>query len=192
MVPSAKLRQTSRTKAADVLSSASPSTPDRNGRSSRSTTGPRSPAAARSWAAERSMKPAVRAGGAASTRAVQAASLALSSGGSSPSVAVRQSSSGLRSGWANTCSRPSSPRMAAPELERPQVQGVEIGGGPQRRVGGVEHLEAAVAAEAVDHVGGHPPTRPVGRVQQQHVETAGAEQPGGAQPGQPGPDHDDD
>ena len=106
MVPSAKLRQTSRTNAADVLSSASPSTPDRNGRRNRSTTGPvrrggREVLGGRPVDPRRGARPA----GVASTRAVQAASLALPSGPSSSSAAVRQSSPGRRTGLPNTCSR---------------------------------------------------------------------------------------
>jgi hypothetical protein len=114
IVPSAKLRHTSRTNAAEVSSSRSPSTPDRNGRRNRSTAGPVSPAAARSAAAERSISPAVRCGGVASTRAVHATSLALSSTGSRASVADDQASEGRRTGLANTCSAPSVPRIAAP------------------------------------------------------------------------------
>jgi hypothetical protein len=112
--PNAKLRHTSRTYADDVVSADSPSTPDRNGRSSRSTTGPSSPAAASSCAAERSISAAVRCGGVASTRAVQAPSFALSHTGSSPSVAVAKACDGRRAGFVNVCSRPSAPRMAAP------------------------------------------------------------------------------
>ncbi len=114
MAPSAKLRHSSRTYPADVESALSPSTPDRNGRRKRSTTGPSRPAAVRSWAAERSMRAAERRGGAASTRAVNATSFALSRTGSSPSVAVAQVSDGRRAGLANVCRSPSAPRIAAP------------------------------------------------------------------------------
>ena len=89
---------------------------------------------------------------------------------------------------ANTCSRAVAAADRRARLERAQRQPVQVGGGAQRRVGGVEHLEPAVAAEPVDLVGGHPPAGPVGRVQQRDVQAARAEQRGGPQPGQPGAD----
>jgi hypothetical protein len=49
--------------------------------------------------------------------------------------------------------------------EGPQVQGVEVCRGTQRGVGGVEDLEAAVAAEAVDDVRRDPAARPVRSLQ---------------------------
>ena len=78
-----------------------------------------------------------------------------------------------------------------PGLEGPQVERAEVGLGPQGRVGGVEHLEPAVAEEAVDDVGRHPPAGPVGRVEDHDVEPAPGEHPGGAQPREPRPDDDD-
>ena len=75
--------------------------------------------------------------------------------------------------------------------ERPQVQGVEVGRGTQRGVRGVEDLEAAVAAEAVDDVRRDPAARPVRSLEHHHVEPAPAQDLRGAQPGQPGADHHD-
>ena len=98
IVPIANARQTSRTYAADVASSASPSTPDRNGRSTRSSTGPRTPAAARSVAADRPPCAATRRGPAATTRVVHTARLALSRSDTSRSTAIRSVWPGSRRG----------------------------------------------------------------------------------------------
>ena len=76
-------------------------------------------------------------------------------------------------------------------MKRPQVQRVEVGRGTQRGVGGVEHLEAAVAAEAVDDVRRDPAARPVRGLQHHHVEPAAAQHLRRAQPGEPGADHHD-
>jgi hypothetical protein len=75
--------------------------------------------------------------------------------------------------------------------EGPEVQGVEVGRSPQCGVGGVEDLEAAVAAEAVDDVRRDPAARPVRSLQHHHVQPAPAQDLRRAQPGQPGPDHRD-
>ena len=78
-----------------------------------------------------------------------------------------------------------------PGPEAPQVQRIDVDPAPHRRVGGVEHLEAAVEEEAVDLVGALAPTHGI-RCLEHHDREPGVRQHLGApQPGQPGPhDHD--
>ncbi len=76
-------------------------------------------------------------------------------------------------------------------VEGPQVEGVEVDEPAQRRVGGVQHLEAAVEGVAVDVVGAHPAAHRVPRLEDAYVETAAGQGTGAGETGQPGPDHDD-
>jgi hypothetical protein len=114
MVPSAKQRHTSRTYAADVTSSRSPSTPDRNGRRNCSTTGPSRWAAARSRAALRSIRVAVRWGGGGDHLRGPRDEPRLGERSEQPVGGGRPGEGGRRSGLPNVCSAPSAPRIAAP------------------------------------------------------------------------------
>ena len=71
------------------------------------------------------------------------------------------------------------------------VQGVDVDQRRDPRVRGVEHLEAAVEPPAVDHVGGHPPADPVGRLHQQPVHPGTVQSPGSGEPGETAADDDD-
>ena len=75
--------------------------------------------------------------------------------------------------------------------ERPEVELIEVHDATEGRIGRVDELEAAVAAEAVDLVGPHPSADRVGRLQHDDLETGGGQPLGTGQPGQSGP-HDDD
>ena len=87
--------------------------------------------------------------------------------------------------------RPSTPRDDDAGAERPEVELIEVHDATEGRIGGVDELEAAIAAEAVDLVGPHPSADRVGRLQHDDLETGGGQPLGTRQPGQSGP-HDDD
>ena len=76
-------------------------------------------------------------------------------------------------------------------VEGAQVEGVEVDRRPERRVAGVQHLEAAVERVAVDVVGADPAAHRVAGLQDRHVDAPVGQLAGARQPGQPGPDHDD-
>ena len=101
---------------------------------------------------------------------------------------VGQARAGRRSGLPNVCSAPSPVRIAAPGTNGQRSQRVEVDGGAQRRVDGVEDLEAAVEPEPVDDVGRDAAAGPVGGVEHRDVEPAPREHGGGAQAGEPGAD----
>ena len=84
------------------------------GRRKRSTTGPSRPAAARSWAAERSMSPAVRARRRGQHPRGPGGERGLAAAGEQPVGGGPPGAARRRSGSANVCSRPSAPRIAAP------------------------------------------------------------------------------
>src|SRR6478735_1588193 len=60
-----------------------------------------------------------------------------------------------------------------------------------RRVGGVEHMEATIAAEAVDDVGADAPADPVARLEDDDLVTELGQSSRAPQPCQPCPDDDD-
>jgi hypothetical protein len=72
-----------------------------------------------------------------------------------------------------------------------QLQGVEVHPLPDRGVGGVEHLEAAVATEPVDDIGAHAAADRVGRLEDRHVVSEIGEPAGAAQAGESRADDDD-
>ncbi len=76
-------------------------------------------------------------------------------------------------------------------VERPQVQRGQVDEVEQGRVGGVQHLEAAVEGVAVQVVGADPAADRVTRLQHEYVETAGGQGPGAGEAGEAGTDHDD-
>jgi len=74
---------------------------------------------------------------------------------------------------------------------KPQVELGQIEEVRQRGVRGVDHLEAAVKAEAVDGVGHDPTAQPGTRLEQQHLGPGGGQLTGGGQPGRPAADDHD-
>ena len=75
--------------------------------------------------------------------------------------------------------------------EGAQVEGVDVDPALHSRIGGVEHLKAAVEEEAVDLVGALAPTHGIRTLQHDHGPTGLREHVRTPQPGQPGThDHD--
>ncbi len=72
-----------------------------------------------------------------------------------------------------------------------QLQGGDVHLALHSGVGGIQHLETPVAAEAVDDVGAHPAAEVVGGLQDPHLGASPGELASALQAGQPGPDHDD-
>jgi hypothetical protein len=75
--------------------------------------------------------------------------------------------------------------------QRSKAQRAQIEHPPGLGVGRVEELEAAVAPEAVDDVGTHPPAHGVGTLEQRHGDARGGQAPGARQPGEARADDDD-
>jgi hypothetical protein len=73
--------------------------------------------------------------------------------------------------------------------EGPQLQAVEPGRPAQFGVRGVEELRAAVEAEAVHLVGGHPPADPVGGFEYRDAHSGAGQMLGRGQTGEAGTDH---
>ena len=69
-----------------------------------------------------------------------------------------------------------------------EVEGTDVHDVLQRRVGGVEQLEADVAPEAVDDVGAHPAADPFVGLEDGDVHARGAQPQRAGQPGQAGAD----
>ena len=78
-----------------------------------------------------------------------------------------------------------------PAGETVEIQAGHVNQPGEFRVGGIEHLEAPVAQEAVDYVGADPVSHGVGGVDDMGLSAPVAEVAGGGQPGQAGPDDED-
>ena len=159
MVPSAKQRHTSRTYAADVTSSA-----HRARRTGTAAGTGRRPARRDAGGGEVARPPvpaAVRRAGAGCAarpaRSTRPAAPCASGPNSRRSRSARRGRAAQR--VAERVQRAVARADRGAGHERAQAQRVEVHRGPQRRVGGVEHLEPAVAAEPVHDVGGHPAAR---------------------------------
>ena len=90
-----------------------------------------------------------------------------------------------RRGSASRC-RPRSSATSTAWSKNRRSSDADVDEVGQRRVGGVDHLEAAVEQEAVDPVGRDPAAEPGRRLQQHHL-GAGGGQRGGPRPARPRP-----